>query len=174
MNTFSEKEESAQSLCTSCGLCCDGSIFDHVVIKPEDDVVLLTGSGFSLSKRRDNLSFGQPCPHFQSHGCDVYFSGRPITCIQFRCKILKRLDNGKITIQQCMEIIEKTRQHAAELRRQIQTACPANIMSISEMFDIWKNQQEAPDQAVLLNFAAFKFRLSRDFGKTIKSGGEWC
>ena len=73
-----------------------------------------------------------------------------------------------------MEIIEKTRQHAAELRRQIQTACPANIMSISEMFDIWKNQQEAPDQAVLLNFAAFKFRLSRDFGKTIKSGGEWC
>jgi len=159
------REDSAQMLCTSCGLCCDGSVFNHAQIYPEDDKSLLTKCGITVRKRGDRRFFILPCHHLHERKCAIYTSWRPSICSRFKCKVLKRLEKGEISFMQGLEIINMTLQHLTKLRQQIQPGGYTKPTNIAKMFEAWKKRQENPDAAVMLNFAAFQFRLSRDFGK---------
>lgn len=76
-------------ICLECGLCCNGGIFGRVRLTDEDRARLHAAS---VDTPPDELP--QPCP-FWGGSCSIY-SARPGSCRQFRCKLLRGLDEGSI------------------------------------------------------------------------------
>jgi hypothetical protein len=52
---------SSQSLCLTCGLCCDGTLFPFVRLKPDDEITPLEAAGINiiLDSNSDGLATGQ-------------------------------------------------------------------------------------------------------------------
>ena len=76
---------------------------------------------------------------------------------------------GDISFEQGLEIIAKTLAHVAELKSQIQSTDGSPKASLTSIFEAWEKRQMTPDQSINLNFAAFKYRISRDFRINNKS-----
>ena len=73
----------AQSLCLSCGLCCDGSLFWGVSLE-EGEV--------SPSPTDEAGVLRQPCACFDG-ACTIY-SARPTECRAFTCHVLDAVTEG--------------------------------------------------------------------------------
>lgn len=80
------------SLCLSCGLCCDGTLFAQVPITP-DEAARLEGRVTLSVDRRQLL---QGCRALEGCRCGVY-DERPSTCRHYRCVVLKSLEAGRLT-----------------------------------------------------------------------------
>ena len=80
------------SLCLTCGLCCDGTLFSSVPIdKPE--AARLKGR---VSFVRGGGSMKQPCRALDGSSCRVY-EDRPATCRKFRCLALWQVESGEVS-----------------------------------------------------------------------------
>ena len=75
--------EKEQSLCKTCGLCCDGTLFDSVAIEPHETVPDELGP----VRVGDKDAFYQHCRCFNGV-CTIYLC-RPQACRQFKCLVLK-------------------------------------------------------------------------------------
>lgn len=87
-------DEQSQQLCTSCGLCCAGAIYDYVRLEPSE----ATGwreSGRETGGDEQNPLFTLPCPMLCGTICSIYDS-RPSRCRHFRCGVLGQLEDGEI------------------------------------------------------------------------------
>ena len=73
----------AQSLCLSCGLCCDGSLFWGVSLE-EGEVSPSPGDEAGVLR--------QPCACFD--GACMIYSARPAECRAFTCHVLDALTEG--------------------------------------------------------------------------------
>ena len=92
------------SLCLSCGLCCDGTMFEVGAITPEEarrygDRVNVSGDGKYLAL---------PCPSLDGCKCNTYLD-RPGVCSEFKCLVLASLDRGLITDAAAHESIAEVR-----------------------------------------------------------------
>lgn len=97
----SSTTKNLQSLCQSCGLCCDGTLFYHTPIKPTEQ------SGCCPSTTEEEPSIPQPCPHYEEKGrCSIY-STRPHTCNDFECDLLAALKANKTTYSESLSIIHQ-------------------------------------------------------------------
>lgn len=102
-NTTSQVE---QEICVSCGFCCDNTIFDIVVI--EDDEFKdeqFTDADFKLEGKR---YFPLPCPYFDSK-CTIYDQRKPKRCSEFKCQVLKSMNNNEISIHDAKKLIADIR-----------------------------------------------------------------
>lgn len=86
---MSEAEET--ELCMSCGLCCDGTMFNHVTVDKEELARIRLPM---LHEDGEKIAFAQPCPHHAKGSCGVY-EVRPSACVRFACALLKQLREGK-------------------------------------------------------------------------------
>jgi len=86
----------SSSLCTDCGLCCDGTLFARARVMPEF-ARATTDLGFEVALHGKHLSFGLPCPQLDGTCCTIYET-RPVVCRAFRCALLVELDTGKVTL----------------------------------------------------------------------------
>ena len=93
------------SICQSCGMCCDGTLFKDVDVDatgPDpswpDDVIKLVSKDNAMS---------HPCPAHQSGSCVVYHN-RPIKCREFSCILLTQLNAGEIERQDALLVIQET------------------------------------------------------------------
>ena len=82
-----------QHLCVSCGMCCDGTLFDYVETLEEERVPL--SALFTLRPGPKGPVFDQPCPHNRDRCCTIY-QNRPATCRKYRCKTLLALESGEV------------------------------------------------------------------------------
>jgi uncharacterized protein len=98
---------SSQSLCRACGLCCDGTLFPSTELQSADEVGAARAAGFDVVPYRDRNAFLQPCPAHRDCACTVY-AIRPPTCREFRCELLKKLEQGDISQQAAHEIVKST------------------------------------------------------------------
>ena len=96
--------------CVGCGLCCDGTIFNHAVVTPGEEPRLLA-HGMELVTRDEGTVFLQPC-RFASCGQCSNYAGRFDICRSFRCALLKRYQAGEIdlpaaraTVEEAMKLI---------------------------------------------------------------------
>ncbi len=80
------------SLCLTCGLCCDGTLFQVVPVTPAE-AARLEGR-VTLSDDRSKLLQG--CRALDGCACGVY-ADRPTTCRVFKCLVLAQLDEGKLS-----------------------------------------------------------------------------
>ena len=84
----------ASQLCMSCGLCCNGSLYDFASLS-QAEAAQLTRTGATLGGDAEDPRLRQPCQFLCATLCTIYES-RPGACRKFRCEVLSRLESGEI------------------------------------------------------------------------------
>jgi len=105
------------SLCLACGLCCDGVLHAHAVVKP-DEIERVRALGLTVERIGDTHGFRQPCPLYREQRCSVY-PNHPATCRAYRCDLLKKHLAGAITREQGAQIIHRARALHADVIAQL-------------------------------------------------------
>lgn len=101
----------AETLCLSCGLCCNGVIFGRLKLQPEDDVDRLRALGLSIPPSNRTPHLHQPCAAFEGCRCAIY-SERPSYCRKFECLLLKSVKAGQTSKAAALQIIATARKRA--------------------------------------------------------------
>jgi hypothetical protein len=89
-------QEAASRLCTACGMCCNGVLFEIVRLQPQDSVKELAKLGMQINRRKTQPYFKQPCRFINDCTCMIY-EQRPTRCRRFECLQLKLLAAEEIT-----------------------------------------------------------------------------
>lgn len=90
------------SLCLSCGLCCDGTLFRRVALEAGEGARL--GTRVRLSEEDGSLV--QPCRALSERKCGVY-EDRPSVCRKFRCLALEQLEKGELSDDEAHEMVRE-------------------------------------------------------------------
>jgi hypothetical protein len=147
--------DAASALCLSCGLCCDGGLFEMVELN-DDDRVRLAANGFDAPERLPH-----PCRHFAAPACAIY-AVRPTRCAAYRCRVLEGLDEGAIEPAAAHELVNRAR----TLREQVADALPAGLNVQKLVQDMRTDGPEAngPERGpALARFAAYRMFVERHF-----------
>ncbi len=160
----------SEQLCLACGLCCDGTLFDNVVLQPGDDARLLKASGLpvTLSCGRSPVArFPQPCAALcKDRTCRVY-AHRPAQCRTYECMVFKEKEAGRLDDATALRMVKTARRHADRVRRLMKKLGDDDEnRSLGERFHRVQERMEAgaPDSDTLalfadLSLAVHKLRL---------------
>jgi Fe-S-cluster containining protein len=96
-----------QRLCTECGLCCNGALFDTVLVGPEE-ARTMAELGLDLFEQGPGGAFRQPCAMLAGSLCTIY-ADRPSCCRTFRCSLLGKYVEGKTTLSEARQRIAEAR-----------------------------------------------------------------
>ena len=93
------------TLCTRCGLCCDGSLFADVELTGRAEATNLEVMGLEID---DDDAGGalllQPCGALKGTRCSIY-AHRPQCCRTFECRLLQDVRRGVVGVEQAGETI---------------------------------------------------------------------
>lgn len=106
------------SLCTECGLCCNGVLFTSVICSTATEARRMEELGSRITTTEGLASFPQPCHHLNGTRCQVY-GDRPGRCRQFECELLKSVRGNNRTVERAAAIIIETRSAADKLESQL-------------------------------------------------------
>jgi hypothetical protein len=104
----------AARLCTSCGACCDGTLFDEVPLE-RDEVALGKRLSLPIVPSGDDAAMNLPCPALVDATCSVY-DQRPSTCRTFRCELLLDVEAARVELAPALERVRSLRAAAAAVR----------------------------------------------------------
>ena len=151
-------------LCGSCGLCCDGTIFDGV---PIDGSLLADARSRALpiAVRPGGPELRQPCPHHGADGLCAVYAARPAECARFECALLRRLRAGDVTDDDALARVAEARALAASLRARLGRG------DVWQAFDAYVQDAHA-DPAVMLEAGALARLLAEHFEPTFWSRGK--
>lgn len=110
-----EFSSAASRLCTACGMCCDGTMFQIVRMQPGDVPAELGRLGLKIRCRDGEYFMEQPCSGLQEKRCTVY-ERRPVRCRLFNCQQLGRLESGETTEAEALAMIIETRALVEKVR----------------------------------------------------------
>ena len=104
------------TLCTSCGLCCDGTLFADVELVGQAEVARLEIMGMEIEVENRNMGLlSQPCAALRGTRCGIYVH-RPKCCRVFECHLLQNAQRGAVTVGQAMEQIADARKQILQVR----------------------------------------------------------
>jgi len=93
------------TLCTQCGLCCDGSLFADVELAGRKEAARLEAMGLEIE---DDAATGaqllQPCAALRGRRCTIY-EHRPRCCRTFECRLLQDVRRGAVGAEDATEQI---------------------------------------------------------------------
>ncbi|RKG73591.1 YkgJ family cysteine cluster protein [Corallococcus terminator] len=96
---------SLSTLCLHCGMCCDGTLFTHVPLQPNESASL-TQRGLPLTAREDGtVVLPQPCAALNGRCCTVY-TERPEACRRYRCQLLNALAEGEVSLDEAKGVVD--------------------------------------------------------------------
>src|SRR5690242_4947322 len=104
------------TLCTTCGLCCDGTLFADVELVGKAEVARLEIMG--METENENRSTGllsQPCAALRGTRCGIY-AHRPKCCRVFQCHLLQNAQSGAVTVERAAEQIADARDQIRQVR----------------------------------------------------------
>ena len=103
------KPSPTDTLCTRCGLCCDGSLFADVELANGDEASALEVMGLEIEDDDDDGDglLLQPCGALKGRRCSIY-SHRPDCCRTFECRLLQEVKRGMAGIERAKEKITET------------------------------------------------------------------
>ncbi|MEM7664376.1 MAG: YkgJ family cysteine cluster protein [Pseudomonadota bacterium] len=104
-------------LCTECGLCCNGALFDYAELAG-DQVAHARQLNLKVLRNGEKFGYGFPCPQLDGAVCRVY-DKRPEVCRNFRCKTLREYEAGDIDVGEGMERIRAARNALSETYKQL-------------------------------------------------------
>ena len=104
----------ATTLCTSCGLCCDGSLHSHVTLRHKE---IEPGRALGLPILTEGRSgFSTPCPKLIDRCCTIY-AVRPSACRGYKCQLLYDLEDGRINLPAALSIVAEALKLGAAVAR---------------------------------------------------------
>ena len=104
------------ALCTSCGLCCDGTLFADVELVGQAEVARLEIMGIEVeSGNRNTGLLSQPCAALRGTRCGIY-AHRPKCCREFQCHLLQNAQRGAVTVEHALEQIAGAREQIRRVR----------------------------------------------------------
>ena len=104
------------TLCTKCGLCCDGTLFADVELVGQAEVARLEIMGMDVEDEGRNTGLlSQPCAALRGTRCGIY-THRPKCCRVFQCHLLQSAQSGAVTVEQAMEQIAGAREQIRQVR----------------------------------------------------------
>jgi uncharacterized protein len=159
-----------QSLCLSCGLCCDGTLFSQVLLNPSDDILAFTAKGLQISVEGGTRALKQPCSAHKGCACTVY-ADRPSTCRAYQCVLLKRIGRNEISHDAALGVIRETISLRNHVREQMLGASGDSEWHLSEftsgftehMQEISPDQREKCYAPLFRTFVALQSRLDKYF-----------
>jgi len=90
------------SLCTRCGLCCDGSLFADVELVGQE-ALRLESMGHEVEENETVAGvLSQPCAALRGRKCRIY-AHRPKCCRTFECQLLQDVQRGVVTEERASE-----------------------------------------------------------------------
>ena len=95
------------TLCTRCGLCCDGTLFADVELAGRGEATRLSVLGLELDDddgRGDLLV--QPCAALRGRRCGIY-DHRPGVCRTFECRLLQDARRGTVSVESARARIDE-------------------------------------------------------------------
>ena len=100
------------TLCTRCGLCCDGSLFSDVELSGRSEATRLELLGLDIEEDdADESLLQQPCAALRGTRCGIY-AHRPGCCMTFECRLLRDVRRGAMNVA-------RARGHIADARQRI-------------------------------------------------------
>ncbi len=108
-----------EQLCLACGLCCDGTLFGHVQLRPDDDAQKLKALGLPVAVSRAKppvAYFLQTCAALCADcTCRVY-PDRPLQCRTFECGVFKAAQDGRLEFSAALRLVKRARRRANQVR----------------------------------------------------------
>ena len=102
------------TLCTRCGLCCDGTLFGDVELTGPAEAARLEILGLDVdTDDADAELLALPCAGLRGTRCSVY-AHRPQCCRTFECRLLLEARRGVVTTELALVRIAEAR---VQLRR---------------------------------------------------------
>src|SRR4029077_16451290 len=102
------KPSLTDTLCTRCGLCCDGSLFADVELASRDEASALEVMGLDIEDTDDDEVDGglllQPCAAVTGKRCSIY-PYRPNCCRAFECRLLQEVRRGAVSVDRAKDKI---------------------------------------------------------------------
>jgi hypothetical protein len=137
----------SSNICLSCGFCCDGTVIGFVQLDSEElpkmrglmDIEEGNGNGFFL----------QPCNNF-CDGCTIY-SQRPKQCANFKCGLLKSVEQNEVDFDSAVEIIDVIKQKKIAIEEKL-ALMPFELQSQSfnfKMVELKKLLQKIKSEELL-------------------------
>ena len=142
-------------LCVTCGICCGDALFDYRSVTP-DEVPGLVELGFPIEQINGGASFRMACVHTAGAVCQVY-QDRPATCRAYRCKTLKRLDEGRIDRPEADRRVAMTKEAIANVDKHKQPA--EKIHQLRQRL----GEMAIPDARLAIALVAYDLLLDRYF-----------
>jgi hypothetical protein len=111
------------TLCTRCGLCCDGSLFADVELASRNETLTLEVMGLEIedADEEDDGLLVQPCGALKGKRCSIY-AQRPECCRTFECRLLQAVKRGAVSVDRAqakisdaLRRVERVQQLIAEL-----------------------------------------------------------
>ena len=88
------------TLCTRCGICCDGSLFADVELSSRKEATRLEILGLVVEDDdADGSLLSQPCTALHGTRCTIY-AHRPRCCRTFECRLLQDVRHGAVGVEQ--------------------------------------------------------------------------
>jgi Fe-S-cluster containining protein len=173
-----------QGLCVVCGLCCDGSLFERIEVRPADLVRL--GSRNPTAAVASPLADGSvhatpdrlplPCGFLGrspesadvASACTVY-ADRPECCAKFRCALLESLSRGEREYRECVRLVDEARRRVRHLRQSLDLAHDAPLWSgtgkrLDDMGALDDASSRRGHAKALMDAAELRTFFSRVFG----------
>ncbi len=134
-----------QSICLSCGICCDGTLFNRAPIKPKDDLTALLSFKNTIIKDETKTAFKLPCAAHQNKCCQIYDLPRPAICGNYRCMLLKRYEKGNISFEDA----QKTINRVFELREIYKTELE-RVVPEAYKIPVWESKDLLPENEAMI------------------------
>lgn len=175
-----EAATSSQTLCLSCGFCCDGTLFGFVPVGAADRWAPLQAAGIEIRTTGPKPCFTQPCEAHR-HGCCQAYENRPANCRTYRCELLKKCERGDVSWGDAQERIGRVKALketlATELARIVPGAGECSVTAV--LTRVPKRQEFADDRELLKTWAPVMLRLAglldclqRDFRRPRRTGDQ--
>ena len=98
------KPSLTDTLCTTCGLCCDGTLFADVELASRAEATGLEVMGLEIEDDDANGALLLPCRALHGTRCSVY-AHRPECCRTFECRLLQNARRGVVSEERAKEHI---------------------------------------------------------------------
>lgn len=105
-------------LCITCGLCCDGTLFDWGPIK-DDEFEQVVHLGMTKKDDTNRERFSLPCPQLDGTKCACYGDRRPAICGDFMCELTSTLTSGQMNLAETQHVVARTREISDRVRAQL-------------------------------------------------------
>ncbi|GEP42735.1 YkgJ family cysteine cluster protein [Brevifollis gellanilyticus] len=160
-NREDDLRDAASRLCTACGMCCNGVLFEIVRLQPQDDMRGLERLGMEIYRKKKEPYFKQPCRFLEGCTCTIY-AQRPTRCRHFECRQLKLLAAEEITESDAMAKITEVQTLVAKVH--------ANLMELGDEAEqdslderTRRVLEHHPDAALEEDLRVLKLLLNREF-----------